>query len=61
MGKFGFGVWVTCIIIDMEYELYLYCTGMGTLIIFLIVLYHCLGNGDKEVDQEEDQRAARKV
>ncbi len=34
----------------MEYELYLYCTGMGTLIIFLIVLYHCLGNEDKHVD-----------
>jgi hypothetical protein len=31
----------------MEYELYLYCTGMGTLIIALIVLYHCLGNGEK--------------
>ena len=32
----------------MEYELYLYCTGMGTLIIFLIVLYHCLGHETKE-------------
>ena len=31
----------------MEYELYLYCTGMGTLIIFLILIYHCLGNDDK--------------
>lgn len=27
----------------MEYELYLYCTGMGTVIIFLIILYHWLG------------------
>jgi len=32
----------------MEYELYLYCTGMGTLIIALIVLYHCLGNDEKQ-------------
>lgn len=24
----------------MEYELYYYCTGMGVLIIFLIILYH---------------------
>lgn len=52
---------MTCIIIEMEYELYLYCTGMGTLIIFLIVLYHCLGNGDKVIELEEGQRAARKV
>lgn len=33
----------------MEYELYFYCTGMGTLIIFLILLYHCLGNDEKPV------------
>ena len=33
----------------MEYELYLYCTGVGTLIIFLIVLYHFLGNEDKPI------------
>jgi hypothetical protein len=31
----------------MEYELYFYCTGMGTLIILLILLYHCLGNEEK--------------
>ena len=35
----------------MEYELYLYCTGMGTLIIMLILLYHCLGN-DTKIEQE---------
>ena len=32
----------------MEYELYLYCTGMGTLIIALILMYHLLGNDDKQ-------------
>ena len=31
----------------MEYELYLYCTGMGSLIILLILFYHFLGNDDK--------------
>ena len=31
----------------MEYELYFYCTGMGTLIIVLILFYHLLGNDDK--------------
>jgi hypothetical protein len=34
--------------IGMEYELYLYCTGMGTLIIVLIFLYHLLGNEEKQ-------------
>lgn len=33
----------------MEYELYFYCTGMGTLIIFLILIYHCLGNNEKPI------------
>jgi hypothetical protein len=32
----------------MEYELYFYCTGMGTFIIFLILLYHCLGQDEKQ-------------
>ena len=32
----------------MEYELYLYCTGMGTLIIGLILMYHLLGNDEKQ-------------
>jgi hypothetical protein len=45
----------------MEYELYLYCTGMGTLIIFLIVLYHCLGNGDKQIDNGLPQETTKKV
>lgn len=45
----------------MEYELYLYCTGMGTLIIFLIVLYHCLGNGDKQFENAPQQEATKKV
>lgn len=31
----------------MEYELYSYCTGMGILIIFLIVLYHCIADDHK--------------
>lgn len=39
----------------MEYELYFYCTGMGTLIILLILLYHCLGQNDK---QEHDSGPA---
>lgn len=38
----------------MEYELYFYCTGMGTLIILLILLYHCLGQNEKhEADNTE--------
>lgn len=45
----------------MEYELYLYCTGMGTLIIFLIVLYHCLGNEEKHIEPPAPQGVARKV
>lgn len=43
----------------MEYELYFYCTGMGTLIIALILLYHCLGNEDKQHRLPEDQSPAR--
>jgi len=35
----------------MEYELYFYCTGMGTLLIFLIILYHAL-NDEKGQNQE---------
>jgi hypothetical protein len=30
----------------MEYELYYYCTGMGTLLIFLIIFYHAI-SGEK--------------
>jgi len=37
----------------MEYELYSYCTGMGTLVIFLIIIYHMLGNDHKEAADEE--------
>lgn len=48
-------------LIDMEYELYLYCTGMGTLIIFLIVLYHCLGNEEKQVEPIPSQAPTKKV
>ena len=46
----------------MEYELYLYCTGMGTLIILLIILYHFLGN-DTKVEQEpvEEPVSPKKV
>ena len=42
----------------MEYELYLYCTGMGTLIIVLILLYHLLGNDDKANHQQLPEPAA---
>ena len=46
----------------MEYELYLYCTGMGTLIIMLILLYHCLGNDTKiEQDGSVEPASPKKV
>jgi uncharacterized membrane protein YukC len=38
----------------MEYEIYKYCTGMGTLIILLIIFYHFLGD-DKHGRQEQVQ------
>lgn len=34
----------------MEYEIYKYCTGMGTLVLLLIILYHFIG---------EDKHGAR--
>lgn len=37
----------------MEYELYSYCTGMGCLVIFLIVFYHFLGDGEHKHQQQE--------
>jgi hypothetical protein len=36
----------------MEYEIYKYCTGMGTLIILLIIFYHFIGD-DKRGRQEQ--------
>lgn len=45
----------------MEYELYLYCTGMGTLIIFLIVIYHCLGNDPKHTIETPLIAAPKKI
>jgi hypothetical protein len=44
----------------MEYELYLYCTGMGTLIIFLIILYHMLTEDKPHIeDILEDKQTAK--
>lgn len=34
----------------MEYEIYKYCTGMGTLVLLLIILYHLIGE-DKHGDR----------
>ena len=50
-------VYTTAIIhaISMEYEIYKYCTGMGTLVLMLIILYHCIGE-NKHGDRH--QRAA---
>lgn len=38
----------------MEYELYSYCTGMGVFVIFLIVVYHFLGEDLHPVKNEQD-------
>lgn len=53
-----YSVDIRIIITTMEYELYLYCTGMGTLIIVLILLYHLLGNDDKANHQQLPEAAA---
>jgi hypothetical protein len=44
----------------MEYELYIYCTGMGTLIIALILFYHLLGNHDKHQQQVPELASPQK-
>ena len=38
----------------MEYELYSYCTGMGVFVIFLIVVYHFLGEDLHPAKHEKD-------
>lgn len=44
----------------MEYELYLYCTGMGTLIIFLIILYHLMGEEKGQQNEIQPEAASNK-
>jgi hypothetical protein len=39
----------------MEYEIYNYCTGMGTLVLILIILYHMIGE-DKHAGHQEPQK-----
>jgi hypothetical protein len=45
----------------MEYELYFYCTGMGTLIIILILLYHCLGQNEKHEAENVEVASTKQV
>ena len=41
----------------MEWELYTYCTGMGALVIILILIYHIIsGNEAKQYEQQGDER-----
>ena len=44
----------------MEYELYIYCTGMGTLIIFLIILYHLMGEEKGQQNEIQPEAAENK-
>ena len=40
----------------MEYEIYQYCTGIGTVILILIVLYHMIGDEAKNKDEERQSQ-----
>ena len=42
----------------MEYEIYQYCTGIGTLILVLIILYHMIGDEAKHEHNEGNKVAS---